>query len=133
MKKPAKSKSQMFGGKSAEQFHAEAMGNKCACGLLATATIHSFADAKDYVRAFPYLVPQMTPFTHPIVKLRGPGGRAVMFVRLGTAHACSICLPAAERAASAGERELEKRGVACFVDIRRGPGPDVPVVQVGGA
>lgn len=117
----------LFGGdKTAEEIYQEiAVGKKCfACqtpGITKLATLVSY---KDLVEKRPFVIRAImagkAPGTQPpIIKTKyGP------MICVSEVVACKGCTPEAERAAAQGERELERAGLTCTVEIRRGPGVD---------
>lgn len=123
----------LFGGrKTAEEIYQEiAVNRKCfGCsspGLTKLATLVSYND----------LVKRAPGVIRAIMSGREPGSappviKTVYGAMICVAElvACKSCTPEAERAASRGEREWSRKGITVHVEIRRGPGVDIPVFQV---
>jgi hypothetical protein len=112
-------------GMTPQQMHVEALGRKCPCGLDACCSAISFAPLAEFARS-----------DHGLAMLgqimaRNGGSPPVVeftygkFVKIGETFSCEMCRPAMEKAAAMGPSWVQ-------VEIRRGPGPSRPSVQVPG-
>ena len=123
----------LFGGtKTAEEIYQEIAVNK-PCGRCGAPGLTQFATLvmlKDMIVKLPYIYAAIMSRREPgsappaVKTIYGP------MICVGEMVACKACTPAAEKAASAGERQLSKKGITVHVEIRRGPGIDIPIFQV---
>ena len=129
-------RTKLFGGdKTAEEIYQEiAVNRPClGCGAPGLTKLATLVMLKDLREKAPGVLAAIMSAREPgaeppVVKtIYGP------MVCVGEVVACRSCTPAAEKAASAGERAWSKKGITVQVEIRRGPGKDIPIFQVPGA
>lgn len=113
----------MQGSCTPEELHQELSfppGSKCKlCGRPPMIAIRSFAEEKEMLNRDPNLIvlAKTDPTKYASMTITTRSGR---YLRLGEVFACRSCAPQAER-------EAAHHPSWCFVDVDRGPGPDVIV------
>lgn len=98
----------------------------CKCQSRAIIEGHLFWPVEDFEKDHPALAVQIASEHQggiPFVSFRSAGGVKRDFVHLPTLYACGNC-------ARDMERMLARAPSYVVVEVRRGPGPDAPSVQV---